>query len=93
VDYEILIADREAVTRRLISFTGLDWHGACLAPERNRRTVATSSVWQVRQPVYATAIERWRHYERWLGELRELLPEAESRRPQTDLSHSSEATA
>jgi tetratricopeptide (TPR) repeat protein len=78
VDYEKLIVDREAVTRRLIAFTGLEWHKACLAPERNKRAVTTSSLWQVRQPVYATSIERWRLYEPWLGELRRLLPEAEA---------------
>jgi tetratricopeptide (TPR) repeat protein len=74
VDYETLIADRQALTLRLIAFTSLDWDDACLAPERNKRTVTTSSVWQVRQPVYATSIGRWRHYEPWLGELRQLLP-------------------
>jgi tetratricopeptide (TPR) repeat protein len=80
VDYESLIADRQTLTRRLIAFTGLDWHDACLAPERNKRTVITSSVWQVRQPVYATSIARWRHYEPWLGELRQLLPADEDAR-------------
>ena len=78
VDYESLIADRQTLTRRLIAFTGLDWHDACLAPERNKRTVITSSVWQVRQPVYATSIARWRNYEPWLGELRQLLPADEA---------------
>jgi tetratricopeptide (TPR) repeat protein len=78
VDYESLIADRQTVTRRLIAFTGLDWHDACLAPERNKRMVITSSAWQVRQPVYATSIARWRHYEPWLGELRQLLPADEA---------------
>ena len=34
----------------------------------------TASLWQARQPVYATSVERWRHYEPWLGELRRLLP-------------------
>jgi tetratricopeptide (TPR) repeat protein len=74
VDYENLVADREAVTRRLIAFTGLDWHDACLEPERNERTVTTASVWQARQPVYTTSVARWRRYEPWLGALRELLP-------------------
>jgi tetratricopeptide (TPR) repeat protein len=74
VDYESLIADRQTLTRRLIAFTGLDWHDACLAPERNERTVITSSFWQVRQPVYVTSIARWRNYEPWLGELRQFLP-------------------
>ena len=75
VDYEALIADREAVTRRLIAFTGLDWDDACLQPERNQHAVVTASRWQARQPVYATSVGRWRHYEPWLGELRCLLPD------------------
>ena len=74
VHYEELIADREAVTRRLVAFSGLDWSDSCLQPERNNRAVVTASLWQARQPVYATSVERWRHYEPWLGELRRLLP-------------------
>ncbi len=75
VDYEALVEDREAETRRLVDFIGLDWHEACLAPERNRHPVKTLSVWQARQPVYKTSVERWRRYEPWLGELRDLSPE------------------
>ena len=78
VEYEKLVADREAETRRLVAFCGLDWDEACLAPERNNRLVKTPSLWQVRQPVYTTSVERWRRYEPWLGELRELLPAAEA---------------
>jgi tetratricopeptide (TPR) repeat protein len=78
VEYERLIADREAESRRLIAFCGLDWSDSCLAPERNGRLVKTTSSWQARQPVYATSVERWRSYEPWLGELRELLPAAEA---------------
>jgi tetratricopeptide (TPR) repeat protein len=77
VDYESLVADREAVTRRLVAFTGLDWHDACLEPNRNERAVTTASVWQARQPVYTTSVARWRRYEPWLGELRQLLPASE----------------
>lgn len=73
VDYEDLIRNREAETRRLIAFLGLEWDDACLLPERNQRTVHTASAWQARQPVYTTSLERWRRYEPWLGELRELL--------------------
>jgi tetratricopeptide (TPR) repeat protein len=80
VDYETLIGDREAETRRLVAFLGLDWDDACLAPERNRRSIKTASVWQARQPVYGTSVERWRHYEPWLQELRELMREPASAR-------------
>ena len=75
VDYEELVSDPEPVTRRLVAACGLDWDDACLAPQRNRRRIATASMWQARQPIYRTSVERWRHYEPWLGELRELLPE------------------
>jgi hypothetical protein len=68
-----IIADREGETRRLIAFAGLDWNDACLQPEQNDRVVTTASTWQARQPVYSTSVERWRNYEPWLGELRELL--------------------
>ena len=76
VDYEKLVADRKAVTRRLIDFCGLDWQEDCLRPERNERTVSTASLWQARQPVFTTSVGRLRRYAPWLGELRSLLPAA-----------------
>jgi tetratricopeptide (TPR) repeat protein len=72
VQYERLISDREAETRRLISFAGLDWDDRCLQPERNTRAIGTASAWQARQPVYTTSVQRWRRYEPWIGELRQL---------------------
>jgi hypothetical protein len=74
VDYETLVADRKTQTRRLIAFSGLEWDDACLQPESNERTVKTASSWQARQPVYTSSVERWRRYEPWLDDLRELLP-------------------
>jgi hypothetical protein len=78
VEYETLIAEREAETRRLVAFCGLDWEDACLKPERNGRVVQTASLWQARQPVYTTSVARWRRYKPWLAELRELLTPAEA---------------
>ncbi len=75
IEYEELIADREAVTRRLVAFTGLEWHEGCLQPERNQRPLTTASLWQARQPVYSTSVGRWRHYARFLGDLSRLLPD------------------
>ncbi len=73
VQYERLIEDRDAETRRLIAFTGLDWNDLCLLPEQNKRAISTSSAWQARQPVYTSSLQRWKRYEPWLGELRQLL--------------------
>jgi hypothetical protein len=35
-------------------------------------------MWQARQPIYRRSLERWRRYEPWLGELRQLLPQTVS---------------
>jgi tetratricopeptide (TPR) repeat protein len=75
VNYESLVSDPEPHARRLVAACGLDWNDACLAPHRNTRKIKTASVWQARQPIYRTSVERWRRYEPWLGELRELAPE------------------
>jgi tetratricopeptide (TPR) repeat protein len=74
VDYEALVANAAAEARRLVEFCGLDWDDACLRPEDNQRVVTTASMWQARQPVYRSSVDRWRCYEPWLGELRDLLP-------------------
>lgn len=73
VKYEDVVSNREQVTRDMVSFCDLDWDDACMKPELNERSVVTPSVWQVRQPVYKTSMERWRKYEPWLGEFRSLL--------------------
>lgn len=72
VDYEQATREPEATARRLVAFCGLEWDAACLAPERNPDAVRTASKWQARQPIYRTSVERWRNYEPWIGELREL---------------------
>lgn len=78
VDYEALVADPEPQSRRLIAACGLEWSEACLTPHLNARNIKTASLWQARQPIYRTSVERWRRYEPWLGELRELSPGADA---------------
>jgi hypothetical protein len=73
VDYEELTCAPEPVIRRIIAACGLAWNDACLRPESNPRAVKTPSKWQTRQAIYRTSVARWRHYEPWLGPLRELV--------------------
>ncbi len=73
IDYETLVADQEAVSRSLVAFCGLGWDDACLDFHSHDRGIVTASAWQARQPVYQSSAERWRRYEPWLGELRQLL--------------------
>lgn len=73
VQYEDIVADQETQSRRIINFCGLDWDDACIEFYKNRRSVHTASVVQVRQPIYKSAVERWRHYEEFLGPLLDAL--------------------
>jgi len=72
VRYAELTADQEGWSRRIIEFIGLPWDDRCLAFEKTVRPVNTASVWQVRQKIYRTSVERWRKYEKFIGPLREL---------------------
>jgi tetratricopeptide (TPR) repeat protein len=69
VDYEAMVGDLEATARRLIDWCGLAWDPACLEFHKTRRRVRTTSVAQVRQPLYATSIGRWRNYQDSLASL------------------------
>jgi tetratricopeptide (TPR) repeat protein len=62
VRYEDVVEDLEAEARRLIAFIGLDWDPACIAFHASARAVQTASVAQVRRPLYASSIARWRRY-------------------------------
>jgi Flp pilus assembly protein TadD len=69
IDYEETVADVEGVARRLVSWCGLEWDPACLTFHQSRRLVRTASVVQVRQPIHARSVGRWKHYERHLEPL------------------------
>ena len=73
IDYEELVENQEAMTRKLIDFVGLPWDEACLRPQDVQRTVLTASVWQVRQPVYKRSAGRWKNYATHLQPLRDTL--------------------
>ena len=63
VAYEDLGEDLEGTARRMVEFAGLPWDDACLAFHETERAVQTASATQVRQPIYASSVDRWRPYE------------------------------
>ena len=71
--YENMIADPEAEIRRLLAYCGLPFEPGCLEFHANTRAVRTASSEQVRQPIYADAVEHWRNYEPWLAPLKAAL--------------------
>lgn len=73
VSYEALIADQEALTRRILEFCGLPWDERCLNFYDTGRAVTTASYNQVRQPIYRKSVQRWKHYEPYLEPLKKAL--------------------
>lgn len=74
--YEDLVANQEDMSRRLIEFCGLEWDDACLSYYENESAVKTASIWQVRQKIYSSSVERWRNYAPHIAPLLKLLPDA-----------------
>ena len=60
---EEMVADYETQARRLVAAVGLPWDPACLEFHTLKRPVRTASLNQVRQPIYSTSVNRWKHYE------------------------------
>ena len=73
VVHEDLVADQEGMTRRILTACGLPWDERCLRFFEKDRAVRTASQAQVRQPITADRLERWRRYERHLGPLIETI--------------------
>jgi hypothetical protein len=73
IDYEDLVDNQEAVTRRLLAHCKLPWDDACLRFEENELPVSTASAVQVRSPMFRSSLQRWKRYEPQLRELRALL--------------------
>ena len=73
VAYEQVVANYEDQVRRMLEFLGLEWDDRCLRFHETRRFVMTSSVEQVRRPVYQSSVHRWKNYERHLAPLRAAL--------------------
>jgi len=73
VFYEQLVEDTGSEVGRLLEYCGLAYEESCLRFFENERPVPTPSAEQVRQPIFDEALEHWRHYDPWLGPLKEAL--------------------
>jgi hypothetical protein len=71
--YEEVVADIEGSVRRLLAYCGLPWQPQCLEFHHTQRIVRTASHLQVREPLYARSVGRWRNYESFLEPLKRAL--------------------
>lgn len=69
VAYEDVVSALEPTTRRLFEYLDLPFEAQCLEFHRNPAPTATASSVQVRQPLYSSSVEQWKHYSRELAPL------------------------
>jgi tetratricopeptide (TPR) repeat protein len=79
VQHEDLVNDLEGNVRRILDYCGLQFEPACVEFHKTERSVRTASSEQVRQPIFREGLDQWRHYEKWLGPLRQALADALTR--------------
>lgn len=73
LNYQELVAEpREKVTE-LLGFCDLEWQEQCLHAETNTAPVSTASKVQVREPINAKSIDRWKKFRPYTDELEALL--------------------
>ena len=73
VFYESTVENTELEVRRLLDHCALPFEEQCLRFYENERAVRTASSEQVRRPIFRDGMDHWRHFEPWLGPLKEAL--------------------
>ncbi len=73
VYYEDMVTDFDHQVRRLLDYCGLPFEQQCLEFHKSDRAVKTPSSEQVRQPIYQSGMDQWRHFAAFLDELAEPL--------------------
>jgi tetratricopeptide (TPR) repeat protein len=76
VHHEDVVEDLERSVRLILDFCELPFEPACVEFHRTERSIRTASSEQVRQPIFRDGLDQWRHFETWLGPLREALGDA-----------------
>ena len=76
--YEDLTSEPVETITSMLNYLDVPVEEACFAPEKTTRSVLTPSVYQVRQAIHKGSQARWRNYEPWLAEFRELLDDPEA---------------
>ncbi|MGH8291327.1 MAG: sulfotransferase [Steroidobacteraceae bacterium] len=75
VRHEDVVEDLEDNVCRILEFCGLQFEQRCVEFFKTERSVRTASSEQVRQPIFKEGLAQWRHYEPWLGPLKDALGE------------------
>lgn len=69
INYEDLILNVEKNIKDVLGFLNLDWDPNCLEFYKNKRSVRTASISQVRQKIYQTSKDSWKNYKEYFSNL------------------------
>ena len=68
VKYEHLVSNTEKEIRSMLKFCDLEWNNNCLDYYKNKRAVKTASDIQSRNKIYASSVNLWKKYDKYLNE-------------------------
>ena len=73
IQHEDVVDDLAGNVRRILDFCEIEFEPGCIEFYNTERAVHSASSEQVRRPIYREGVDQWRHYEPWLGPLKEAL--------------------
>ena len=73
IEYEKLIEHPEEQIKSLVNFCEVEWNKEYLNFYKNKKTVATASLAQVRSPLYKTSVKKWEKFGEELNLLKKLI--------------------
>ena len=73
INYEDLITNQETEVKKLLKYCELDWDENCMTFYKNKKSVATASLAQVRSPIYSSSVQKWKNYSSELNELLQVI--------------------
>lgn len=71
VRHEDLINDLEGEVRRILNYCELPFEQSCIDFHKTELVIKTPSSEQVRQPIFRSAMDQWKHFERHPNPLKE----------------------
>jgi len=73
LDYEKIVNNSEDEIKKMINYCDIEWDESCLTFYKNKKSVSTASLAQVRSPIYKSSVKKWENYSEDLIPLKNLL--------------------
>ena len=67
INYDHLTIKQEDETKKLLDYIGLNWEDSCMSPEKNTKSTATASNFQIRKKIYKSSSQKWMSYKPFLN--------------------------